>query len=81
MNRDESSLLHFELTRAIIGAGYDVHRELGYGFHETVYRNALAVLLRERGFEARGEVEYEISFHGFDIGLYRRPDRRIEGRR
>jgi GxxExxY protein len=69
--RNESSLLHFELTRSIIGAGIDVHRELGYGFREIVYKNALTVLLRERGFDVQREVDYEIVFHGQQVGLYR----------
>ena len=70
-SKDESSLLYFELTRAIIGASYQLHSELGFGFAEVVYRNALAVLLRELGFSVRREVEYEARFHGELIGLYR----------
>ncbi len=32
---------HEELTREIINAAHIVHNELGYGFLEKIYRNAL----------------------------------------
>jgi GxxExxY protein len=40
-----------ELTHAIIGAAIEVHRRLGPGLLETVYRKCLAYELRKRGFE------------------------------
>ena len=70
-SKDESSLLFFELTRIIIGASYQAHSELGFGFAEVVYRNAIAILLRELGLSARREVDYEVHFHGKLVGLYR----------
>jgi GxxExxY protein len=70
-SRGESSLLYHDLTRSIIGAGFQVHSELGFGFAEVVYRNSLAVLLREMGFSVQREVEYEVRFHGELVGLYR----------
>ena len=40
---------HTELTEAIIGAFYAVYGDLGYGFLEKVYANALALELHARG--------------------------------
>jgi len=40
-----------ELTHAIIGAAIEVHRRMGPGLLETVYRKCLAYELRKRGFE------------------------------
>jgi hypothetical protein len=38
---------HSELTGEIIGCFFQVHKELGYGFSEKVYENALSIALRE----------------------------------
>ncbi|MHC4485972.1 MAG: GxxExxY protein, partial [Planctomycetota bacterium] len=35
------TLKHEELSKKIIGAAYNVHKELGHGFLEKVYKNAL----------------------------------------
>ncbi|HEY4218419.1 MAG TPA: GxxExxY protein [Gemmatimonadaceae bacterium] len=67
----EEHLLHHELTRPIIGAFYSVHSQLGSGFLEAVYANALAVLLRDAGFQVQREVPFDINFHGHIIGRYR----------
>lgn len=44
-------------THAIIGAAIEVHRQLGCGFLEAVYQEAMAVELRERGVPYLREVE------------------------
>lgn len=36
----------------IVGIAMEVHRELGSGFLEKVYENALMHLLKEKGIEA-----------------------------
>jgi GxxExxY protein len=69
--RLEAHLLHHDLTRVIIGAGYAVHTELGCGFLESVYANAIAVLLRHAGYRVEREAPFEIVFHGENIGRYR----------
>jgi GxxExxY protein len=40
---------HSELTGKILGAFFQVHKELGYGFSEKVYENSLAISLNEIG--------------------------------
>ena len=40
-----------ELTAAIIGAAIEVHRRLGPGSLESVYRRCLAYELRNKGFD------------------------------
>ena len=51
-------LVHRAITEAIIGAAFEVHRELGYGFLERVYQRALQVELSRRGLSA--EIEKRI---------------------
>src|SRR5260221_9972344 len=38
---------HADLTQAIIGTFYEVYNELGHGFLESVYENALAIARSE----------------------------------
>ena len=42
-----TNLIHKELTEKIIGAFYQVYNELGYGFLEKVYEQALMLQLNE----------------------------------
>ena len=47
MNADERRYEHHDdLTRAIIGVFFEVYNELGYGFLESVYREAMSIALR-----------------------------------
>ncbi len=46
---------HKETTAAIIGAAFEVHQQLGYGFLERVYQRALQVELLQRGLAAESE--------------------------
>jgi GxxExxY protein len=63
-------LLHQTITRSIIGATYRVHDELGSGFLESVYVNALTVALRAAGMRAERQVPFTITFLGEPVGRY-----------
>ena len=56
--------LHQTLTGKVIGACYTVHNELGCGFYEKVYQEALAIVLREQGIPFEREKHLPIEFHG-----------------
>ena len=56
--------LHQDLTSKIIGACYMVHNELGCGFYEKVYQEALAIVLEEQGISFEREKHLPIEFHG-----------------
>jgi hypothetical protein len=46
INADERRFLHSELTNGVIRVFYDVYNELGHGFLEAVYQQAMCVELR-----------------------------------
>lgn len=69
--RGSDRLLHGEITGPILGAFYAVHSQLGFGLLESVYSNALIVLLSDAGLDVAQEVPFEITFHGHSIGVYR----------
>ncbi len=46
------ALEHEKITEQIIGAAFEVHRILGYGFLEKVYQKAMQVELHNHCFQA-----------------------------
>ncbi len=63
-------MVHAQFTSLILKTCFDVANELGVGFLENVYKNALAVALRESGFKIEIEKPFEVIFHGKQIGFY-----------
>ena len=61
---------HAALTKSIIGAAFEVHRVLGYGFLEKVYEAALTKELRSRGHSVVNQAEMEVSYKGESVGVY-----------
>ena len=61
---------HSELTEKIIGAFYEVHRKLGYGFSEKVYENSLGITLRKSGLAAEQQREICVYYDGEHVGEY-----------
>jgi GxxExxY protein len=61
-------------TYAIIGAAMEVHRNLGSGFLEAVYQEALAIELRLRGVPFRREVAAAVTYKGHPLGAPYRCD-------
>ncbi|MHC4424747.1 MAG: GxxExxY protein [Planctomycetota bacterium] len=64
------TLKHGELSQKIIAAAHNVHKELGQGFLEKVYKNALAIELREAGIKCALEVPMSVLYRGLVVGDY-----------
>ena len=57
-----------ELTRKVIGAAIEVHRELGPGFLESVYEEALCLELQRQGIPFHRQVAVEVGYRGQPVG-------------
>ena len=64
-------LEHEEITGAIIGAAIAVHKELGPGFLESVYANALAIELRRREIPFQRQFAVPVLYHDAEVGMHR----------
>ena len=60
--------LHSDLTQSSIGAFYEVYNELGHGFVESVYENALAHAIRGKGVEVHQQIAVPVWFRGVKVG-------------
>ena len=61
---------HSDVTSSVIKAFYDVYNQLGYGFLEKVYENALAHELEKRGFWVDQQMPIEVFYDGITVGQY-----------
>jgi len=71
MNADERGFKHRELTEKIIGVFYDVYNELGHGFLESVYEEAMAIALGQAGLQVERQVPLKVIFRGEVVGDFR----------
>lgn len=69
-SEEEKPFLHKETTEKIIGAAFEVHRQLGYGFLERVYQRAMQVELLRRGVSAEIERRIQVQYKGVVVGDY-----------
>jgi len=62
---------HEALTNQIIGCIVIVHRTLGPGFVEVIYRRALAIEMRRCGLQVEVEKEVAVYYAGELVGTHR----------
>ena len=72
------SLVHEEITNTILAGAIEVHRTLGPGLLESVYRACLARELELRGVEVRQEVLVPVRFKGLELEGSFRADLLVE---
>jgi GxxExxY protein len=61
---------HKALTEQIIKIFYNVYNELGFGFLEKVYQNAMYFELLENGFDVKAQKQIKVYFKGRQVGEY-----------
>jgi GxxExxY protein len=64
------ALKHSDPTEKVIGVFYDVYNELGHGFLESTYAQAMVVALEESGLSSMREVPVPVWFRGRKVGQY-----------
>ncbi len=57
-----TELLHKKLVYDIVGCAMEVHSELGAGFLESVYEEALTIVFREKGIKYEQQKKLKIKF-------------------
>jgi len=73
-------LLHKEISEQILAAFYEVQQELGHGFLERVYQNAMYVELKTiRGLDVIAQPKVKVSYKGYQVGDYL-PDLIVENK-
>ncbi|MGV3509557.1 MAG: GxxExxY protein [Sphingobacteriaceae bacterium] len=60
-----------KLTERIIGCCFSVHRELGPGFNEKIYSNALQITLKNENITFEAEKEFIVMFANKQVGKFR----------
>ena len=71
ISADSRGLIHSELTEQIIGVFYEVYNELGHGFLESVYKQAMAVAFAEHQIFFQRQIGIPVWFRKQQIGDFR----------
>jgi GxxExxY protein len=71
MEPKSEGLKHSHVTDVILRCFYDVYNELGYGFLESVYREAMVIALKQSGMVCAKEQTVEVIFRGVRVGFFR----------
>ncbi|MEE8389517.1 MAG: GxxExxY protein [Anaerolineae bacterium] len=71
MNQDRTRREELkQVTEQIIGSAFTVSNELGSGFLEKVYENALAHELRKAGIRVEQQYPIQVYYDGIVVGNY-----------
>ena len=67
---NQIDMLHKEITDRIIACFYKVYTNLGYGFLEKVYENAMLIELNKNGLKAISQYPIKVNYDGVSVGEY-----------
>jgi GxxExxY protein len=68
--KEKKEYPHSELTGNILNCCFEVMKELGPGFVERVYKNALLIAIRQKGLHVEVEHPYNVIFREKIVGRY-----------
>ena len=68
--KNKRELPHSNISENIIGCCFEVMKELGSGFLENVYKNALYLAMKQKGLDVSAEQSFEVVFRKHKIGKY-----------
>ena len=60
-----------DLAHTVIGAAIEVHRQLGPGYLESVYEEALCVELTGQGIQFERQKQFDVRYRGVSVGTGR----------
>lgn len=61
---------HSDITELIIKAFYNVYNQLGYGFLEKVYENALLIELKKFELSCASQIQIQVFYDDVKVGFY-----------
>jgi GxxExxY protein len=70
MKNSNDNYIYSDLTDRIIGCAYDVYNQLGFGFLEKVYENAMMIKLPQKGLQVVQQAPINVYFENKLIGEY-----------
>ncbi len=70
VNQDKIQDKINDITEKIIGCAYKVMNELGCGFLEKVYENALAYEIRKLGMNVEQQSKIKVLYDEIEVGFY-----------
>jgi GxxExxY protein len=65
-----TGLLHRGITEAILKVYFEVYNELGSGFLEKAYQNAMYFELKDKGFKVEAQKQIKVYFKKQLVGEY-----------
>ena len=65
-----AEIIEKELSFKIIEAAIEVHKQLGPGYAENLYEEALKIELQQRGYRVDQQKKFEVKYKDQTIGLH-----------
>jgi GxxExxY protein len=71
MTTNETNIIYPDLSYKIMGVIFEVHKELGPGFLESIYEKALIDELSNRGMKVETEKMIDLKYRDKKVGTHR----------